>query len=265
MRRATRNRVLAVAAASGALAVALPASAVFAADGADAGATAAGSPGVLSGNNIQVPLSGAVNLCGNTVDVVGLLNPAIGNVCKNNKDTAKADGAETDGGSDTSGGASADGRVTDSPGLISGNGLQLPIDLPVNVSGNSVNAVGVGNPAIGNQSVNGGDHAHPHVPRTTPAPKPSAPTPPASRAPAPGIRPFRTPRTRRRPRWPTQERIWLPQPSPPAPCPSLRVRSCTAASAQVADPDARTAPSNVFGGAQAGCRCLSALRAMAST
>ncbi|WRZ92393.1 chaplin family protein [Streptomyces sp. NBC_01007] len=185
MRRATRNRVLAVAAASGALAVALPASAVFAADGADAGATAAGSPGVLSGNNIQVPLSGAVNLCGNTVDVVGLLNPAIGNVCKNNKDTAKADGAETDGGSDTSGGASADGRVTDSPGLISGNGLQLPIDLPVNVSGNSVNAVGVGNPAIGNQSVNGGDHAHPHVPRTTPAPKPSAPTPPASRAPAP--------------------------------------------------------------------------------
>ncbi|MET8138121.1 chaplin [Streptomyces sp. NPDC005251] len=177
--------MLAVAAASGAMAVAFPASAVFAADGADAGATAAGSPGVLSGNIIQVPLSAALNLCGNTVDVVGLLNPAVGNVCKNNKDTAKADGAETDRGSDTSGGASADGRVTDSPGLISGNGLQLPIDLPVNVSGNSVNAVGVGNPAIGNQSVNGGDHSHPHVPRTTPAPKPSAPTPPVSRHRAP--------------------------------------------------------------------------------
>lgn len=184
MRRVTRNRVLAVAAVSGAMAVALPASAVFAADGADAGATAADSPGVLSGNNIQVPLSGALNLCGNTVDVVGLLNPAVGNVCKN-KDTAKADGAETGGGSDTSGGASADGRVTDSPGLISGNGLQLPVDLPVNVSGNSVNAVGVGNPAFGNQSVNGGDHSHPRVPRTTPAPRPSAPTPPVSRTPAP--------------------------------------------------------------------------------
>jgi hypothetical protein len=176
--------VLAVAAASGAMAVALPGSAVFAADGADAGATAAGSPGVLSGNNIQVPLSAAVNLCGNTVDVVGLLNPAVGNVCKN-RDTAKADGAETDGGSDTSGGASAVGRVTDSPGLVSGNGLQLPVDLPVNVSGNSVDAVGVGNPAVGNQSVNGGEHSHPHVSRTTPAPEPSAPTPLVSRAPAP--------------------------------------------------------------------------------
>lgn len=206
MRRATRNRVLAVAAASGAMAVALPASAVFAADGADAGATAADSPGVLSGNNIQVPLSAALNLCGNTVDVVGLLNPAVGNVCKN-KDTAKADGAKAGGGSDTSGGASADGRVTDSPGLLSGNGLQLPVDLPVNVSGNSVNAVGVGNPASGNQSVNGGHHSHPHVPRTAPAPKPSAPTPPVSRTPAPGMRPFRTPRTWRRPHWPTQERI----------------------------------------------------------
>ncbi|MFD5515727.1 chaplin [Streptomyces sp. NPDC127066] len=184
MRRAARNRVLAVAAASGAMAVALPASAVFAADGADAGATAADSPGVLSGNNVQVPLSGALNLCGNTADVVGLLNPAVGNVCEN-RGTAKADGAETGGGSDTSGGATADGRVTDSPGLLSGNGLQLPVDLPVNVSGNSVNAVGVGNPAIGNQSVNGGDHAHPRVPRSTPAPEPSAPTPPVSRTTAP--------------------------------------------------------------------------------
>ncbi|MEY2245863.1 chaplin [Streptomyces sp. BF23-18] len=184
MRRAARNRVLAVAAASGAMAVALPASAVFAADGADAEAAAAGSPGVLSGNNLQVPLSAAVNLCGNTVDVVGLLNPAVGNVCAN-KDTAKAGRAESDGGSDTTGGASADGRVTDSPGLLSGNGLQLPVDLPVNVSGNSVNAVGVGNPAVGNQSVNGGEHAHPDVPRTAPAPEPSASTPPAPRPQAP--------------------------------------------------------------------------------
>ncbi|WUK90091.1 chaplin [Streptomyces sp. NBC_00358] len=200
MRRVTRNRVLAVAAASGAMAVALPVSAVFAADGADAGATAAGSPGVLSGNVVQIPVSGALNLCGNTVDVVGLLNPAVGNVCrndrgtakndkgtaaKNDKGTAKAGGAETGVGSDTSGGASADGRVSDSPGLISGNGLQLPVDLPVNVSGNSVNAVGVGNPAIGNESVNGGEHSHRDVPRTTPAPKPSVATPPASRLPAP--------------------------------------------------------------------------------
>ncbi|WP_330302199.1 MULTISPECIES: chaplin [unclassified Streptomyces] len=41
------------------------------------------SPGVLSGNVIQIPVDFDVNVCGNTVNVVGLLNPAIGNVCLN--------------------------------------------------------------------------------------------------------------------------------------------------------------------------------------
>ncbi|MEE1798494.1 chaplin [Streptomyces sp. NPDC101062] len=52
---------------------------------ADAGAEAAaiGSPGVLSGNVVQVPVHLPVNLCGNTIDVVGLLNPAFGNQCAN--------------------------------------------------------------------------------------------------------------------------------------------------------------------------------------
>lgn len=48
-----------------------------------AGAVAAGSPGVLSGNVIQVPVNIPINLCGNTIDAVGILNPAIGNVCFN--------------------------------------------------------------------------------------------------------------------------------------------------------------------------------------
>ncbi|GAA3045321.1 hypothetical protein GCM10020229_65720 [Kitasatospora albolonga] len=51
--------------------------------GASAEAVVAGSPGVLSGNNVQVPIHIPVNLCGNTVDVVGLLNPAFGNSCLN--------------------------------------------------------------------------------------------------------------------------------------------------------------------------------------
>ncbi|OON75375.1 chaplin [Streptomyces tsukubensis] len=52
---------------------------------ADAGAEAAAvhSPGVLSGNVVQIPLHVPLNLCGNTVDVVGLLNPAFGNTCVN--------------------------------------------------------------------------------------------------------------------------------------------------------------------------------------
>ncbi|MET9775636.1 chaplin ChpG [Streptomyces sp. NPDC006367] len=52
---------------------------------ADSGAqaVAAHSPGVLSGNALQVPVHVPVNVCGNTVDLVGLLNPAFGNQCVN--------------------------------------------------------------------------------------------------------------------------------------------------------------------------------------
>jgi hypothetical protein len=52
---------------------------------ADSGAQAAAahSPGVLSGNPVQVPVHVPINLCGNTIDIIGLLNPAFGNECEN--------------------------------------------------------------------------------------------------------------------------------------------------------------------------------------
>lgn len=52
---------------------------------ADAGTSGGvnGSPGVISGNVIQVPIHVPVNLCGNTVNIVALLNPAFGNICLN--------------------------------------------------------------------------------------------------------------------------------------------------------------------------------------
>jgi hypothetical protein len=49
----------------------------------DAAGVASNSPGVLSGNAIQVPVHVPVNLCGNTVNVIALLNPAFGNSCSN--------------------------------------------------------------------------------------------------------------------------------------------------------------------------------------
>ncbi|MEW2515905.1 chaplin [Streptomyces sp. NPDC046870] len=174
MRRATRNGVIAVAAASGAMAVALPVSTAFAAGGSDAQGSAAGSPGLVSGNGIQLPVLVPVNVCGNTVDVVGLLNPAAGNACANTGG-GKSDGTAKDAGSAASGGASAHGGAEDSPGVLSGNGVQLPVDLPINVSGNSVDGVGVGNPAHGNQSVNGPGEE----PTRPPAPRHRAPKPPA--------------------------------------------------------------------------------------
>ncbi|MFD5554833.1 chaplin [Streptomyces sp. NPDC127068] len=53
---------------------------------ADAGANGAaiGSPGVLSGNVIQVPVHVPINVCGNSVNIIALLNPTFGNVCVNN-------------------------------------------------------------------------------------------------------------------------------------------------------------------------------------
>ncbi|MFB7375075.1 chaplin [Streptomyces sp. NPDC056222] len=41
------------------------------------------SPGVLSGNVVQVPIHVPVNLCGNTAQLAGALNPAFGNRCAN--------------------------------------------------------------------------------------------------------------------------------------------------------------------------------------
>jgi hypothetical protein len=41
------------------------------------------SPGFLSGNVIQAPANIPINLCGNSIDVIGLVNPTFGNVCEN--------------------------------------------------------------------------------------------------------------------------------------------------------------------------------------
>jgi hypothetical protein len=62
---------------------------------ADAGAqgAAVGSPGVLSGNLVQVPVHVPVNVCGNTIDVIGLLNPAFGNQCYNVSSHDSGDGS----------------------------------------------------------------------------------------------------------------------------------------------------------------------------
>lgn len=52
-------------------------------------------------------------------------------------------------------GAHACGSAEGSPGIVSGNVVQVPVDVPVNVSGNSVNVIGLLNPAFGNTAVNG--------------------------------------------------------------------------------------------------------------
>lgn len=192
MNRVARKGLVTAMVAGGVLASAGYAQADSAADG-----ETAGSPGVLSGNSIQAPIDIPVNVCGNTINVIGLLNPAMGNHCANTSatsapavhtlpapvgpvtstgarparhaGTAAVETGPQAGSSGTGGGAHAASGTTGSPGVLSGNSLALPIDLPVNVSGNSVNVVGIGNPSFGNTAVNG----------EAPQPDPTTPPPPA--------------------------------------------------------------------------------------
>ncbi|MCQ4041668.1 chaplin [Streptantibioticus rubrisoli] len=190
MRQVAKKGLITVVATGGVLAV-TGGSYAF----ADAGASGAavGSPGVVSGNNVQVPVSVPVNACGNTVDVVGALNPTFGNRCANGSERHESGGYGHTGqdqgdqghsgygrgdqghggdwhsgyghrdrdhggyqGHQHSGGAQATAVAKGSPGVASGNVAQVPVDVPVNVCGNSVDVVGLLNPAFGNSCENGG-------------------------------------------------------------------------------------------------------------
>lgn len=77
------SRVLKSAGLALAVGFALLGGASVASADAAAHGVAAGSPGVLSGNLIQIPLHVPINLCGNSVSLIGAGNPAGGNVCVN--------------------------------------------------------------------------------------------------------------------------------------------------------------------------------------
>ncbi|MEU6854020.1 chaplin [Actinacidiphila alni] len=77
------SRIAKAAAVTAAAGAVLAAGAGMAVADSGAQGAAVGSPGVLSGNLVQVPVHVPVNVCGNTVDVIGLLNPAFGNTCAN--------------------------------------------------------------------------------------------------------------------------------------------------------------------------------------
>ena len=98
MRQVTRKGLITVAAASGVLAL----GGGYAHDDTGAAAAASNSPGVLSGNSIQVPVDVPVNVCGNSVNAGGALNPSMGNGCGNVSSDA-AHGATTDDGGSASG------------------------------------------------------------------------------------------------------------------------------------------------------------------
>ncbi|MEU8544336.1 chaplin [Streptomyces sp. NPDC048717] len=63
-------------------AVALSGAGLATADAGAAGA-AVNSPGVISGDVVEVPINLDLNLCGDSINVIGLMNPAFGDICAN--------------------------------------------------------------------------------------------------------------------------------------------------------------------------------------
>ncbi|WP_425835815.1 chaplin family protein [Streptomyces fractus] len=141
MRQVMRKGLITMAAAGGVLAV----TGGYAHADSSANGSSSDSPGVLSGNSVEAPVDVPVNVCGNTINVVGLLNPASGNDCGGSGGGDKAGGQSSDGG-----GSQAGGHTGDSPGVGSGNHVSVPVHVPVNACGNSVGAGSVGNGTTGN-------------------------------------------------------------------------------------------------------------------
>ncbi len=206
MRQVAKRGIL-TAVATGSV---LASTAGYAYAGAEAQGGAMNSPGVGAGNAVQAPVDIPVNACGNTVNVVGLLNPAMGNSCGNSTRSLPVQGSPAHGhpthmsaghmgaghmGSGQAGpgssdqwhpgeghlhpgstyGSSASGVAHGSPGVAAGNQVQAPISVPVNACGNSVDVIGLGNPAFGNDCAN--QAAPAPAPVTTPAPTPPPPAP----------------------------------------------------------------------------------------
>ncbi len=204
--------MVAAAAATGILSLCgSPALADSYADGA-----ATNSPGVASGNALQAPVHVPVNACGNTVDVIAALNPAFGNECENTSDhhadgasgTHDSSGTGNSGGShssdggygddgDVPSGAHAEGITEGSPGVGSGNNAQVPVDVPVNLCGNTADVIAALNPVFGNSCDNAEEppgygeeeppppHEEEPPPPTTPPVDEEEPPPPHEEEPPP--------------------------------------------------------------------------------
>ncbi|MEU4235122.1 chaplin [Nonomuraea sp. NPDC026600] len=91
------------------------------------GNTTSGKHGVLSGNQVVAPITAPINVCGNSVAVIG-----------------KAFAGCKGGASVKNGGSGAGGNTTSGKhGVLSGNQVVAPITAPINACGNAVAVLGL--------------------------------------------------------------------------------------------------------------------------
>lgn len=198
-------------------------------DSATTVGAAGDSPGAISGNVAQLPADVPIQVCGDAGAAGAALVGARDNDCWTDDATAKAAGFASDSPGAISGNvgsvaanvpvqacglaggalaadvtahdndciddgthAVAKGAASDSPGLVSGNVLQLPVDAPVQACGDSVALLSFGTGAEDNRCVNGGPEMAPPVmapppmsPPPVPCPPPTNPCPPPPPNPCP--------------------------------------------------------------------------------
>ncbi|MFV2121999.1 chaplin family protein, partial [Streptomyces sp. Act-28] len=134
MRHIRRSGLVALMATGGALALATGSARAD----ADAFAAAFDSAGQVAGDEVRLPADSPVSVCGDTANAEGLLDPAAGSTCadRNGSGASRAGGQD-----DGRGGATAVAGVIGSSDAFSEDGVRLPFDSPVEVSGDAVSIV----------------------------------------------------------------------------------------------------------------------------
>ena len=94
------------------------------------GQSSDGSGGVASGNQINIPVDVALDICGNSAAVGGISQAECTEVVTELEESEE---------NEDSGGQSSDG----SGGVASGNQINIPVDLAVNVCGNAISVLGI--------------------------------------------------------------------------------------------------------------------------
>jgi hypothetical protein len=143
--------------------------------------TSSGSPGVLSGNTVQVPVNVPINACGNTVDVVALLNPAFGNSCDSPANT----GTQTAPTPPSGAGNSDTGSVVTPPSRDGGSDTGSVVTPPSRDGGSDTGSVVT--PPSRDGSSDTGSVATPPRQAQPPAPEHGGHTPPTAHLPGPRL------------------------------------------------------------------------------
>ena len=135
---------------------------------------------VLTDNIVEVPVHIPVNICGVAAAALAGSNSQ-GALCANEGSEAAA--------------AKTGGMPSNSTGIASGNVVRAPVNIPIDICGDSVTVLGMGNSATGNSCTTGpvlppppaglpmACPPPPICPPTPPPPTPPTPTPPTPRPP----------------------------------------------------------------------------------